>query len=240
MRLLIARLLVATIGLTIAFGPRTHGQQPATPRSFTLHFPAGIDMSTVQISNAMSGPFGGAGVKARPGPNPQEYSLATSYEGVEARTMKVIVFVPNYQFVTLDVDLTKEARDATIALTPLALVRVRGHVVPSGSFDLNGARIKCTMLAGWGMDFFGDIDGMPATFGLGSQPLTTADHYAFTIDLPDAARDPLAMNDTEFMFVAYRPTSEFVVLRHLSNDPLGLIRAMRFYPPDLLLTVDDR
>ena len=195
----------------------------STPRPFTLHFPAGVDVSTVQGVPAVS----------RQG---HDIVIDTAIDGKERERRKLLLFVPGYRFVTMDIDLTRDVHEVEVPLTPLAPIHVTGHVLPSANADLNGGTVRCTMFATWGMEFFGYIDGMAPSFELGSQVLKASDQYRFAFDLPDAARDPRAADETEFVFAAYTPAGSLVRLQHSSDDPTGMVRAMQFYPPDLLLS----
>lgn len=103
--------------------PVSHGLSEDSQSQFEISLPSNIDSNQVQIRYFLTGAFGGYGSFVREGSGKHKYIIDTTVERRPAETLKVIVYAPGCQVVTISVaSLSNSSRQADFICEKLALI----------------------------------------------------------------------------------------------------------------------
>jgi len=158
--------------------------EPSAP-TLTLALPP----DTAKIHYYMTGSFGGYG-KGEPrrwtGPR---WNIITAVNGQPAERIKVIAYSADCRLMTVDIPLKKPAHlERSRACEPLDTVTIPVRVVnPAPPFP-DTYELEVLYVADWSLDFFGMVDGMPATFPVRLRPMGR--DGTLDVRVPDLMHDP--------------------------------------------------
>jgi len=185
-----AKLIVALL-----IAAATEAQSPIQTPVLKLFLPPNVGSETIEIDDALFGPFGAASVfqKAKAGSAFLEIPLAV--EGQVADRIKVIAWAPGCRVATFDLPINRLDLHDSYSCDPLPSVVLTGKVEESVLRRHQGpAQVRVEYVAGWGCDFFGFSDCMVPQFAIGTADVDSTG--GFKINLPDFASDP-ACKDSE-------------------------------------------
>lgn len=148
----------------------------------------------------MAGIFGGYGGFVRAEKGKTSYELVAAVDGKSAITVKVIVFMPGCEIVTLSIAVEDAARSRKLICKPLAYIHLRGQISPASMVQDQSARVEVTYQVLWAHQFYGISDG-PVT----SVPIATVVPDGagnFEVDIPDFSAQKLGNADFELVLRA--------------------------------------
>ena len=100
------------VGLPLLFGEAARGQQEE-PAPFEIRLPPEIRSEQVQAKYFLTGQFGAHGESVKAEPERNAYLIGTSVNHQAAETLKVILYAPGCQIVTIVVPSLSESEKAT-------------------------------------------------------------------------------------------------------------------------------
>lgn len=151
--------------------------------SISLILPPGTEVTKVQVSDVMTGPFGGSGEQVQFDHKRGSFAIKPYVEGKPAETVKAIVFIPGCEIVTFSTKFSGTSLVHRIDCIPLRMLTIRGHLAPGSAATRDDAEIQVLYLAFWAHQFYGIKDGMVTTFDLGVAHTNKAGE--FEIQIPD-------------------------------------------------------
>lgn len=160
-----------------------------------IDLPEAIASESASIDYYMTGPFGGYGMQTGLKPNEKTYTIDAAVEDVPAVNVKVIVWIPSCEIVTLTIPIQEEITQRKLSCKPLGAIRFRGQLLSNEVLTDKLREITVDYLAAWSHAFFGITDGMVPQFRIGTAA-PNADG-SFEITLPDLASQA-GMNDANF------------------------------------------
>ena len=175
------------IGLPLLFGEAGRGQQEE-PAPFEIRLPPEIRSEQVQVRYFLTGPFGGQGSFLKAEPEQNAYLIGTSVNHQAAETLKVILYAPGCQIVTIVVPSLSESEKATdVSCEDLPPITFNGRVELPEPLRSRHYEVEITYMAYWAHDFFGIADGLITTFHLAR--VTPDEGGAFQVLLPNFTKD---------------------------------------------------
>ncbi len=182
--LLVAGLAAAGLAVVLS-----GSQEESSQRAIRLRFPDRVDLTGLSIRYQITGLFGGYGSYIRTRPDVREYAIDTWSRGVQAATLKAMIYCPGYRIVLLTESalVGRRVGPISIAFEPLGWVPLSGRVtsVPS----TKDVRVEAVYLAHWGHEFFGILDGPVQSFTVDTTKV--AADGSFALRVPDFAHDPV-------------------------------------------------
>lgn len=154
-----------------------------TAPSVVVSLPPDLPSESVDIRYFLAGPFGGHGGFIKPQADRHSYELASSVDGVAAKSIRIVVYASGCKFQTYNFDLAQPGNvEAHFVCEVLPKVVLSGQIV--GAPPLNDdAELRVHYLGFWVKDFFGIADGFVPEF-----PIATATPDAngrFYLEIPD-------------------------------------------------------
>src|SRR5258708_30585318 len=135
-------------------------------------FAAGIPSESVSIEYYLRGPFGARGNAVSPKPGVHSYEIDTSYNGVPAESIKLLVYVPGCEFAIFDVPTVGESViEKPFDCTALPNVSLLGNIAPSNLTHGKSPEVVIMYLAFWACSFFELNDCRVPQFQLDRVPL---------------------------------------------------------------------
>jgi len=175
------------IGLPLLFGEAGRGQQEE-PAPFEIRLPPEIRSEQVQVRYFLTGPFGGQGSFLKAEPEQNAYLIGTSVNHQAAETLKVILYAPGCQIVTIVVpSLSESEKTADVSCEDLPPMTFNGRVELPEPLRTRPYEVEITYMAYWAHDFFGIADGPITTFHLAR--VTPDEGGAFQVLLPNFTKD---------------------------------------------------
>jgi hypothetical protein len=175
------------VGLPFLLGEAGQGQEEE-PASFEIRLPYEIRSEQVQIRYFQTGPFGGGGGFLKAEPERNSYQIGTSVNHQAAETLKVILYAPGCQIVTIAVrSLSESKRTADVSCEDLPTITFNGRVELSEALRRRPYEVEITYMAYWAHVFFGIEDGAVTTFDLAR--VTPDERGAFHVLLPNFTKD---------------------------------------------------
>jgi hypothetical protein len=175
------------MGVPLLFGEAGRGQQEE-PAPFEIRLPPEIRSEQVQVRYFLTGPFGGQGSFLTAEPERNVYLIGTSVNHQAAKTLKVILYAPGCQIVTIVVpSLSESEKGADVSCEDLPPMTFNGRVELPETFRSRHYEVEITYMAYWAHEFFGIEDGAVTTFHLGR--VTPDEGGAFQVLLPNFTRD---------------------------------------------------
>jgi hypothetical protein len=175
------------MGLPLLFGVASRGQQEE-PAPFEIRLPPEIRSEQVQARYFLTGPFGGLGSFLKAEPEQNAYLIGTSVNHQAAETLKVILYAPGCQIVTIDVpSLSESEKTEEVPCEDLPSITFNGRVELPEPLRTRPYEVEITYMAYWDHDFFGIAEGMVSSFHLAR--VTPDEGGAFHVLLPNFTKD---------------------------------------------------
>jgi hypothetical protein len=125
-------------------------------------------------------------LKAEPEQN--AYLIGTSVNHQAAETLKVILYAPGCQIVTIDVpSLSESEKTEEVPCEDLPSITFNGRVELPEPLRSRPYEVEITYMAYWDHDFFGIAEGMVSSFHLAR--VTPDEGGAFHVLLPNFTKD---------------------------------------------------
>ena len=175
------------MGLPFLFVEPSWGQKEE-PAPFEIRLPSEIRSEQVQIHYFLTGPFGGSGSFLKAEPEMNTYLIATTVNHQAAETLKVILYAPGCQIVTLKVpSLSESEKGADITCEDLPPMTFNGRVDLPEALRRRPYEVEITYMAYWAHAFFRTADGPVTTLDLAR--VAPDESGAFHVQLPNFAKD---------------------------------------------------
>jgi hypothetical protein len=175
------------MGLPLLFGGAGRGQQEE-PAPFEIRLPPEIRSEQVQARYYLTGLFGGYGDLVKAEAETNGYLIDTSVHHQAAETLKVILYAPGCQIVTIDVpSLSESEKTKEVSCVDLPSITINGRVELPEPLRTRPYEVEINYIAYWAHDFFGIADGAVTTFHLGR--VTPDEGGAFRALLPNFTKD---------------------------------------------------
>ena len=212
---------VMLLGLPFLLGGAGRGQEEE-PAPFEIRLPPEIRSEQVQATYSLSGPFGVHRDFLRAEPEVNVYQIGTSVNHQAAESLKVILYAPGCQIVTISVrSLSGSERAADVTCEDLPPITFNGRVDLPEALRRRAYEVEITYMAYWAHDFFGIQDGVITTFHLAR--VTPDEGGAFQVPLPNFTKDGATESfrrDAGIRFIAReRDTGNLVSLLAPANVP---------------------
>jgi hypothetical protein len=179
--------LFLLMGLPLLFGEAGRGQHEE-PAPFEIRLPPEIRSEQVQARYFLTGPFGGLGSFLKAEPEQNVYLIGTSVNHQAAETLKVILYAPGCQIVTIDVpSLSESEKTEEIPCEDLPSITFNGRVELPEPLRTRPYEVEIKYMAYWAHDFFGIAEGMVSSFHLAR--VTPDEGGAFQVLLPNFTKD---------------------------------------------------
>ena len=179
--------LFLLMGLPLLFGEAGRGQHEE-PAPFEIRLPPEIRSEQVQARYFLTGPFGGLGSFLKAEPEQNVYLIGTSVNHQAAETLKVILYAPGCQIVTIDVpSLSESEKTEEIPCEDLPSITFNGRVELPEPLRTRPYEVEIKYMAYWAHDFFGIAEGMVSSFHLAR--VTPDEGGAFHVLLPNFTKD---------------------------------------------------
>jgi hypothetical protein len=175
------------VGLPLLFGEAGRGQQEE-PAPFEIRLPPEIRSDQVQASYFLTGPFGSQAGSLKAEPERNVYQIGASVNHQAAETLKVIIYAPGCQIVTIVVpSLSESEKTADVSCEDLPSITFNGRVELPEPLRSRPYEVEITYMAYWAHDFFGTTDGPVTTFHLAR--VTPEEGGTFHVLLPNFTKD---------------------------------------------------
>jgi hypothetical protein len=208
------RALAFFVLMGLPFLPVEAGQgQEEEPAPFEIRLPYEIRSEQVQISYFLTGPFGGRGGLLKAEQERNAYLIGTSVNHQAAETLKVILYAPGCQIVTIAVrSLSESKRTADVSCEDLPTTTFNGRVELSEALRRRPYEVEIAYMAYWADVFFGVEDGMVTTFDLAR--VMPDEGGAFHVLLPNFTKDAVTESfhrNAGLRFIAREPDTGNIV-----------------------------
>jgi len=208
------RTLAIFVLMGLAFLLVKAGQgQEAEPAPFEIRLPSEIRSEQVQASYCLTGPFGTSCDLLKAEPERNSYLIGTSVNQQAAETLKVILYSPGCQIVTLVVpSLSESNRTAEVSCEDLPPMTFNGRVELPEPLRRRPYEVEITYMAPWALRFFGLSEGPVPTLALAR--VTPDLDGAFHVSLPNFTKDRVTESfrrDAGLRFIAREPNAGNIV-----------------------------
>ena len=175
------------MGLAFLLVKAGRGQEEETA-PFEIRLPSEIRSEQVQVRYCLTGRFGGYSGFLKAEPERNSYLIDTSVNHQAAETLKVILYSPGCQIVTLAVpSLSESNRTAEVSCEDLPTMTFNGRVELPEALRRQHYDVEIIYMAYWVHDFFRIADGPVLTLLLARA--TPDEGGAFHVLLPNFAKD---------------------------------------------------
>jgi hypothetical protein len=175
------------MGLPLLLVEASPGQE-AEPASFEVRLPPEIRSEQVQARYYLTGLFGGYGDSVKAEAETNVYLIGTSVHHQAAESLKVILYAPGCQIVTIDVpSLSESEKTKEVSCEDLPSITFNGRVELPEPLRTRPYEVEINYIAYWAHDFFGVADSTVAVFHLGR--VTPDEGGAFQALLPNFTKD---------------------------------------------------
>jgi hypothetical protein len=176
------------LGLPLLLAVGFSWAQEEEPAPFEIRLPPEIRSEQVQVRYFLTGPFGGLGSFLTAEPEQNAYLIGTSVNHQAAETLKVILYAPGCQIVTIAVpSLSGSEKGADVSCEDLPPITFNGRVDLPEPLRSRPYEVEINYMAYWAHDFFGIADGAVTTFHLAR--VTPDEGGAFQVFLPNFTKD---------------------------------------------------
>ena len=180
---------------------------------FEIRLPSEIRSELVQASYCLTGPFGISCDLLKAEPERNSYLIDTSVNHQAAETLKVVLYSPGCQIVTLAVpSLSESNRTAEVSCEDLPPMTFNGKVDLPEPLRRRPYEVEITYMAYWELRFFGITEGPVPTLGLAR--VTPDPDGAFHLLLPNFAKDRVTESfhrEAGLRFIAREPNTGNIV-----------------------------
>jgi len=175
------------MGLPVLFGEAGREQQEE-PAPFEIRLPPEIRSEEVQAKYFLSGPFGGQFSLLNAEPERNVYLIGTSVNHQAAETLKVILYAPGCQIVTVIIpSLSGSEKTTDVPCEDLPPMTFNGRVELPEPLRGRPYAVEINYMAYWAFDFFHNPEGGVTTFHLAR--VTPDEGGTFRILLPNFTKD---------------------------------------------------
>jgi len=162
------------------------GQQEPAP--FEIRLPSEVRSEQVQVRYFLTGPFGANGGFLKAEPERNSYLIGTSVNHQAADSLRVILYAPGCQIVTLSIGSISEAeKGADVNCEDLPPMTFSGRVDLPGALRGRPYEVEIIYLAYWAHSFFHIEDGQVTSFTLAR--VAPDESGAFHVELPNFNKD---------------------------------------------------
>jgi len=174
------------------------------PAPFEIRLPSEVRSEQVQVRYFLTGPFGANGGSLKAEPERNSYLIETSVNHQAADSLRVILYAPGCQIVTLSIASLSEAeKGADVNCEDLPPMTFNGRVELPEALRGHSYEVEIIYLAYWAHSFFRIADGPVTSFILGR--VEPDESGAFHIELPNFNKDDVTVSyrrDAGLQFIA--------------------------------------
>jgi hypothetical protein len=174
------------------------------PAPFEIRLPSEVRSEQVQVRYYLTGPFGANGGFLKAEPERNSYLIETSVNHQAADSLRVILYAPGCQIVTLSIASISEAeKGADVNCEDLPPMTFSGRVDLPEALRARPYEVEITYMAYWAHSFFHIADGPVTSFILAR--VTPDESGAFRVELPNFNKDGMTESyrrDAGLQFIA--------------------------------------
>ncbi len=175
------------MGIPLLIGGAGRGQQ-VEPAPFEIRLPPEIRSEQVQLVYCLTGPFGTYSSFVKSETERNAYLIGTSVNHQAAETLKVILYAPGCQIVTIVVpSISQSEKTAEVSCEDLPPMTFNGKVELPEPLRRRPYEVEINYRAYWAFDFFHTPEGGVTTFHLGR--VTPDEDGAFQVPIPNFTKD---------------------------------------------------
>jgi hypothetical protein len=204
--------LFLLMGLPLLFGEAGRGQEEESA-PYEIRLLPEIRSEQVQAKYCLGGPFGVHEEFVKAETERNSYLIGTSVNHQAAETLKVILYAPGCQIVTIAVpSLSGSEKGADVSCEDLPPITFNGRVELPEPLRSRHYEVEITYMAYWAHEFFGIADGVVTTFHLGQ--VTPDEGGAFQVLLPNFTKDAVTESfhrNAGLQFIAREPDTGNIV-----------------------------
>ncbi len=196
--------LSVSISMGLLFFSAHAGLGQDQPAPFEIRLPSEVRSEQVQVRYYLTGPFGANGGFLKAEPERNSYLIETSVNHQAADSLRVILYAPGCQIVTLSIDSISEAeKGADVNCEDLPPMTFNGRVDLPEALRARPYEVEITYMAYWAHRYFRIADGPVTSFILARvQP---DEGGAFHVELPNFNKDAVTASyrrDAGLQFIA--------------------------------------
>ena len=214
------------------------GQDQTPP--FEIRLPSEVRSEQVQIRYFLTGPFGANGGFLKPEPERNSYLIETSVNHQAADSLRVILYAPGCQIVTLSIASISDAEKGTdVNCEDLPPTTFNGKVDLPEALRGRPYEVEIVYMAYWAHSFFHIEDGPVTRFVLAR--VEPDDGGAFHVDLPNFNKDAVTASyrrDAGLQFIARElDTSNIVAMLapvNVQSNGAGTLPIKPKYPAEVI------
>jgi hypothetical protein len=200
-------------------GEAGHGQEEE-PAPFEIRLPPEIRSEQVQLFYVLAGPFARTSRWVKPEPERNSYLIETSVNHQAAETLKVIMYAPGCQIVTIALDTLPETeKSREVSCEDLPPMTFNGRVELPEALRRRPYEVEIMYMPLWQYDFFHIPEGVAAMFRLAR--VTPDERGAFQVQLPNFTKDAVTESSHRKAWIRFvaveRNTGNFVCLLSPAN-----------------------
>ena len=223
------------IGFFACLAPGAAAGQPAEAHLpiVSLVLPSAIAPENTAIFYFLIGPFGGYGDFVRTEKERQSYDIAASVDGKPATKIKIIVYMPGCEIVSLDIPLQSEGIEQRPTCKPLPSIPLSGQISPASILDGPPSEVEVVVAGRWSDRFFGTSDGPAAAILIATVTPDKSGH--FEVSVPDFARQAELADSVLNFRLLQRDKHNLVAFLNLDepDNHLPALTVRPYYPADL-------
>jgi len=168
------------LGLPLLLAVGFSWAQEEEPAPFEIRLPPEIRSEQVQLVYCLTGPFGTYVSRLKAEPEQNVYLIGTSVNHQAAETLKVILYAPGCQIVTINVpSLSASEKTEEVPCEDLPPIPFNGRVELLEPLRRRPYDILIRYMPFWQYDFFHLAEGL----------VTPDEHGAFDVQLPNFSKD---------------------------------------------------
>jgi hypothetical protein len=176
----------AAVGLFLLLGAPGLGQEE--PAGFEIRLPPEISSDQVQADYVLTGRFGIHGDVLKVEPERNVYQIGTSVKHQAAETLKLILYAPGCQIVTVTVpSLSVAEKTSDVTCEDLPSIDFKGRVELPGPLGGRPYEVEINYMAYWAHDFFAIKEAPITTFHVARVAPDAGG--AFHLRLPNFTKD---------------------------------------------------
>jgi len=210
------------------------------PAPFEIRLPSEVRSEQVQVRYYLTGPFGAKGGFLKAEPERNSYLIETSVNHQAADSLRVILYAPGCQIVTLSIASISEAEKGTdLNCEDLPPMTFSGRVDLPEALRARPYEVEIIYLAYWAHTFFRIEDGPVTSFVLAR--VAPDEGGAFHVELPNFNKDLETIShrrDAGLQFIARELETDNIVaflapVNVHDNDSRGLAIKPK-YPAEVI------
>ncbi len=196
--------LSVSISMGLLFFSAQAGLGQDEPAPFEIRLPSEVRSEQVQVRYYLTGLFGAKGGFLKPEPERNSYLIETSVNHQAADSLRVILYAPGCQIVTLSIESISDAeKGADINCEDLPPMTFSGKVDLPEALRARPYEVEITYLAYWAHRFFRIEDGPVTSLVLAR--VHPDEGGAFHVELPNFNKDRVTVSyrrDAGLQFIA--------------------------------------